>query len=513
MNLPITDKAVKTATIGIIIYLVCFGIAMAIFPIRPFWNDEWRLVYNIKVKSIPQLWGTLDLLQQCPRVYLSLLKIITSPFDYSYTALRTPALVLSVMSIFLCFHLKKKIYPQSTIYSYLFILVLMSSQTFTDYIVQVKHYEMDIFLALLSLWQLLVLLRISKGEEVRKFNYFLLCLSLLVAPFFSYIYPITIAPVFPIILLSTLVTLRNHPPSNKTKWLLSLYFPLFIVFVSILIFYFIDVKQLMADNLMYMSYWEMLGNKQLKNPFLFNIWELFALVGAGFVYEIIFGILGLCSFSYAVYSLAKTKKWVYVNMDYCKLYAVLLLLLTLGFIFTDKLIGGVARLTAFTVPSIALLIVAFLTDIKVVYHKIKLANTIATLLFLGLFGNILSSFINWVTYPEYKNRIETYWRMGDAIKLARLHQAPLLVTDGVFGDKIEENAPMPGKIRTNTITGDANMTGEVLIIDHPEYKLSDPIIIYLMPDMKWADQYVKQLPSEYKSAIVFDGIVMRKVDR
>ena len=480
---------------------------MAIFPIRPFWNDEWRLVYNIKFKSIPQLWGTLDLVQQCPRVYLTVLKIITSFFDYSYTALRTPALVLSVASILLCFHLKKKIYPQSTIYSYLFILVLMSSQTFTDYIVQVKHYEMDIFLSLLSLWQLIVLLQISKGEAVGKYTYLLLCFSLLIAPFFSYIYPITIAPIFPIILLSTFVSIHNYPPKNKAKWLFTLYFPLFVVFVSTLIFYFIDVRQLMADNSMYMSYWEMMGNKELKNSFLFNIWELFALVGSGYVYEIIFGILGIFSFSFALYSLVKRKKLTYVNEDYYKIYVILLLVITLGFIFCDKLIGGVARLTAFTVPSIAMLIVAFLTDLKTAYYKTKLANTLATILFLGLFGNILSTCINCFTYPEYKNRIETYWRIGDAIKEARVQKAPLLITQGVLGDKMEEHAPMPGKIQTDNFTG-PNVMAKVAIIDHPEYKHKDTIIIFPIPDMKWADEYVKQLPIEYKSAIVFDGITI-----
>lgn len=512
MKLSVTDKAIKTATIGIIIYLICFGIAMAIFPIRPFWNDEWRLVYNIKFKSILQLWGTLDLVQQCPRVYLSALKIFTSFFDYSYTALRTPALVLSVASIFLCFHLKKKIYPQSTIYSYLFILVLMSSQTFTDYIVQVKHYEMDIFLSLLSLWQLLILLRISRAEVVGKYSYLFLCFSLLIAPFFSYIYPITIAPVFPIILLSTIVSLRKNLTSNKVRWLFRLYFPLFIVFVSILIFYFIDVKQLMADNAMYMSYWEMMGNKELKNPFLFNVWELFALVGSGLVFEIIFGILGIFSFSYAVYSLAKRKKWTYVIEDYLKLYAILLIIITLGFIFFDKLIGGVARLTAFTVPSIAMLIVTFLTDLKANYHKTKLANTLATILFLGLFGNILSTCINCFTYPEYKNRIETYWRIGDAIKEARVQKVPLLITQGVLGDKIEEHALMPGKIQTDNFTG-ANVMAKVAIVDHPEYKHNENLIIFPIPDMKWADEYVKQLPMEYKSAIVFDGITILQRNR
>ena len=305
-----TEKVVKTATIGIIIYLVCFGIAMAFFPIRPFWNDEWRLIYNLKFKNVSQLWGTLDLLQQCPRVYLTALKQITSYFDYNYISLRVPALVIGVASIFVIFHLKKKIYSGSGVYGYLFILILISSQTFTDYLVQVKQYEMEILLCLLALWQLMALLEICEEGPGNKYKYLLLCFSFLVAPFFSYTYPIAIAPIIPVIILSSVISLKNKQ-RNKTQFLLSLYLPLVIVSVSIVIFYFIDVKQLMADNRMYLSYRRMLGHGKGENHFIEYFWNLFALVGSGFIFEIIFGMLGIASFFYGIYILFKIK-----NLDF-----------------------------------------------------------------------------------------------------------------------------------------------------------------------------------------------------
>src|SRR5690606_12744675 len=121
-NMP---KIARIALIAAVVYLLVFGLAQAFFPIRPFWNDEWRLIYNIKFKNFAQLWGTLDLLQECPRVYLTLLKIISANFDYSYTALRLPPLIIGMSSIALLFFLHKKLYPQQSLISGLFILILI----------------------------------------------------------------------------------------------------------------------------------------------------------------------------------------------------------------------------------------------------------------------------------------------------------------------------------------------------------------------------------------------------
>src|SRR5690606_1839450 len=190
----------------------------------PFWNDEWRLIYNIKFKNFAQLWGTLDLLQECPRVYLTLLKIISANFDYSYTALRLPPLIIGMSSIALLFFLHKKLYPQQSLISGLFILILISSQTFTDYLVQVKQYEMDIFLALAALWQLVILLNLATHEQ-RWRIYIFLCLSLLIVPYFSYTYPIVAAPFFPIALLCFWVERRKILPVARRAFFIKLCLP------------------------------------------------------------------------------------------------------------------------------------------------------------------------------------------------------------------------------------------------------------------------------------------------
>ena len=542
MNFKNVNRVVKVATIGIVTYLLIYGIATALFPIRPFWNDEWRLIYNIKFKNVSQLWGVLDLLQECPRCYLTLLKEITSFFDYSYTSLRLPALIIGFASIFFIFHLKKKALPGGSTYSYLFILIFVSAKTFTDYITQTKQYEMELFLCLLALWQFITLLELfDKGKLDNKYTYFLLCFSFLVAPFFSYTYPISIAPVFPIIILKYIAFRKNGEQriADVGFWL-TLSLPLVIVTISTIVFYYVDVKQVMADHRMYLSYMTTY-HKCGKEYFIEDFWDLFSGVGSGFLYEIIFGIIGIAAFFYGIYKLALVKKFSYTKDEYIRLYSVFLLFATLCLFLSGKLLGGVARLTDFTVPSISILIVSFFEDLKYKYRYFKVTNVIAAVLFVGLFGNILTTCINRFTYPEYSNWIITYWNTSAALKKARLEKVPLLYTDAVRGradvkrqsifdivpilftyrvgnDTTVDRAPAPGEVRSNTIdsaqiAGTEVLCAEVILKVNPEYKVWDTIPVYLIPDTRWVGDYVKQLPTDVKSVYVCDGINYMKVDR
>jgi hypothetical protein len=241
-------------------------------------------------------------------------------------------------------------------------------------------------------------------------------------------------------------------------------------------------------------------------------------VGSGFAFEIIFGVLGIAAFVYGMYRLAKTKVNSYTTSDYIRLYAVLLLLLILGLFITGKLIGGVARLTAYAVHSISILIISLLEDLKDRYSYAKVTNIIAGILFMGLFGNIISTCINSFTYPEYGNRIKTYRNTATALKMARQGKIPIMVTEGVNGDPYEVDAAAPGRISTNNITpkqieGADTLAAEVIVKVNPEYKVWDTIPVYLVPDTKWTKEYVNQLPPEFKAAIVGDGINYRKVSR
>jgi ABC-type cobalt transport system substrate-binding protein len=478
---------------------------MAFFPIRPFWNDEWRLMYNIKFKTIPQLWGRLDLLQECPRVYLSILKIISARFDYSYLSFRLPPLLIGMGSAFFVFALMKRFFNSQSLYRFLFVLILISSQTFTDYLTQVKQYEMDIFLSLLTLWQLDVMMGMGNNEPVSKANQAVLYGSFLLVPFLSYVYPITVVP------LCALVFFQWWKKGFYfNQHTVKIILPMIMVVCSILIFYWVDVRHLMADKSMYLSY-KKAYYKGGDETFIEDIWNVFALVGSGFLFEIIFGIIGIVAFVYGIACLVGSRFLLKKKVDFLRAYAIALLLLVMLLIGTGKIIGGVARLTAYTVPSISFLIIFLLEDLKQQYRKPKLANIIAGILFLGLIGNIITTCINSFTYEDYHNRMTTYWNTSKALKESRLHKIPLLISDGVCGDPYIVPAIAPAKIESNTINqkqiqGADTLCAEAITKVNPEYKIWDTIPIYYMPDSKWLNAYFLQTPSSVKEAIVGDGI-------
>ncbi|HRO42649.1 MAG TPA: glycosyltransferase family 39 protein [Flavipsychrobacter sp.] len=508
MQIKRIEKIAKFATIGLVVYLLCFGAASVLFPIRPFWNDEWRLIYNIKFKDYEALWGRLDLLQECPRVYLSLLKFISSNFDYSYTSLRMPPFIIGVASVFLLFYLQRKFFPRRQALHYLFILILVSSQTFTDYLTQVKQYEMDIFLCLVALWQLFVLLEISREGIKNRLQYALVCIIFWAVPYLSYTYPIVVAPIYPVILLASFS--KTNFPGNRIRHFSSLYAPLVLAALSILAFYLVDVQHVMSDKNMYDSYLKVYYDGGKPNVFQ-NFWNLFALIGSGFLFEVIFGVLGIAGFGYAAYRILRKKINTFTLLDYFTVYALALLVLVLCLLFTGKIVGGVARLTAYTVPSISILIITLLEDLRAKYGFVKLSKGIAAVLFIGLAGNIITSCINTFTYSEYKRRITTYLHTAKALKEARLRNVPFLYTDGVCGDQWEVAAPVPGTISRYTITprqiaGADTVAAEVIVKVNPEYKVWDSIPLYYMPDSKWMAEYVKQLPDSLQRAMVGDGI-------
>lgn len=512
-----TQKLVRTATIGAAIYLLCFGLAMAVFPIRTFWNDEWRLLYNIKFKTFGQLWGTLDLLQQCPRTYLTVIKAITLFFDYSYSSIRFPALIIGASSILLCFFLSRKILPSHPVNKYLFILILISSGTFTDYLVQVKHYQMELFLCLLALWQLMSLLDLADGVALKKPGYLLLCFSLLAAPFFGYTYPIVVAPVFFAMLVRVLAG-TNEKGARKAPSILTFWLPFSITLFSIFLFYLVDVKQLLADKSMYYSYLRMLGREKNDPNFLADFWHLFALVGAGDIYQVVFGVTGISAFVYGIVRLARSRFRLLSREDYFRIYAILLIFLTLGLFVTGKMLGGVARLTAYTIPSIALLIVFLLGDMPFLLKLPRLSAAASVVLFGGLLGNIVSTCINTFTYPEYSSRIRIYWNCSEALKQARLHRLPMLYTEMVRGDNIPPEPGKPGKVSAHTITpeqvaGVDVLCAEVVLKVNPEYKVWDSIPLYLAPDARWTSQYLDQLPPYFTSVIANNGLDFMQMER
>lgn len=165
--------------------MIGWGLIMVIAQVKPFWVDEWRVIYNLKYKTPAMLWGPLDFLQQFPRVYLEIIKAFTDLFGYSYIALRLPSWVIGTFTIIFCYRLMNRIYGKNHFNRFLFVMILVSACTFTDYYVQIKQYTMDILLSLAALWQFIEILRLKGEKLTNNRRYFLLCASFLVVPFFQ----------------------------------------------------------------------------------------------------------------------------------------------------------------------------------------------------------------------------------------------------------------------------------------------------------------------------------------
>jgi len=503
------EKIARIATLATVSFLMAIGLYMALAQLRPFWIDEWRLIYNLKFKSAPALWEPLSLTQQFPRVYLELLKAFTSSFDYSYTSLRLPALIIATVSVFLCFSLLKSLLPPGKPTRFLFVMILVSSFTFTDYIVQAKQYEMDILLSLTAIWQLLQLLQISSIGIQSKSRYLLLCISFAIVPFFSYTYPIAAAPIF-IIVLAKVALLYKRKNKEKAPELVPTssggvgVLPLLISMVSIIIFYRIDVSQLMADKQM-IGYWQY---KMMNNPFnLLSLsekcWWLFAEVGAGFVFEILFGIVGIASFFYGLYTAFKNlfQKQLADN-DLLLLYCAILLALVIALIIAGKL-PVEPKFNAFTVPAISILIITLLNKLLQTTSTRKFATGAVAILYAGVIINIYTTCYALFFDANYARRMNIYRNTEKAIQLAQAEKLPIIINPGVaFPDQITKVYPFL-----------TNITADEVLKTFPSYKVNDSIPVYAINDLADVKEFMAQLPPDITTVLAGDGQEYRVIKR
>lgn len=450
----------------VIACMLLWGAAMACFEIKPFWHDEWRLIYNLKFKTHTTLWGDLFYTQQFPRVYLQLLKYFTEAFHYNYFSLRVPAFLVAVASVFLCWYLMNRIFYKDSPVKFLFVLILLSSNTFIEYFVQTKHYEMEIFMSLVALWQCLEIIYWDKKCSLRFLS---ISVSLLVAPFFSYTYPIAIAPFF-IIVLFQFFTIKN-----PNRYLL--FFPVLASLCGIALFYYIDVAQLMADEEMKL-FWKFRmmseGGGWLKT--FEKLWGFFAKVGAGFVFEIVFGVLGIYAFYWNVRRSICKRSAAFSASHLIICYAIGVIIVSIFLFLFGKLPLGEPKFNCFAVPALALLIVKTLEAYLQKEATRKYAVFIAVVIYLAVIGNIFSSMINTFTLPEYAKRMTIYHATEKAIATAQKNKLPILVTVNVaFPDDL--NSYMPGM---------EIMSAASVLKTFPAYDVQQAIPVYSIEKMATA---------------------------
>ncbi len=104
-------KIFRLLSIITLVFIMCWGLLLVAIQIKPFWVDEWRVIYNLKYKNAAAIFGPLDFMQQFPRVYLVLIKLFTSFFDYSYFTLRLPSFLVGTFTIIFSYRLMRKMYP------------------------------------------------------------------------------------------------------------------------------------------------------------------------------------------------------------------------------------------------------------------------------------------------------------------------------------------------------------------------------------------------------------------
>ena len=491
------EKIVRIATVATLSFMVCWGLVSVLAEIRPFWVDEWRIIYNLKFKSAANLWGPLDFMQQFPRVYMQIIKAFTSAFNYSYICLRLPSYIIGSFSMVFCYRLMNKIFPAVHFNKFLFVMILVSCSTFTLYFVQIKQYTMDILLSIIAIWQLIELLNLQPAKKLSIARYLLLCLSFLIVPFFSYIYPVAIAPAFIVIFIHSIHVIKD-PINGKAKFLLRQWFPLFLCTVSICVFYLIDVSQLLADQGMRQWWGELLLEKGFSWGFFFyTIFNLFAEIGSGLIFWILFGALGSAAFLYSIYSCTRglfenktgTHGWL-------RLYSTLLLVLVFILFLTKKLPVGEPRLNAFTIPSISILIIYFLDQLKQKKIGSKISWGISTLLYVGLIGNIYTTFFAAITGPAYAKEMNIYKSTEKAILLAQSKKIPIFITPGVaYPYEKTRNLPF-----NNTVPGDW------VLKSFPAYDPANSIPVYPINNLNNMKEIIDQLPSNIKEVIAGDGI-------
>ncbi len=493
----LNEGLLRLAILAVLLVLAADGLVNTFFFTHPFWVDEWRIIYNLKTKNITGLWQGLDFMQQFPRAYLSCFKVFAQVFDYSYSALRLPSFIVGCCAIGLAWRLMRRMYPAGLLLQYLFPLIIASSVPFTKYFVQTKQYTMDMLLCLLAVWQLLELRRLLVTDGGAKpVRYALACASLAIAPFFSYTYAIAVAPLY---LLAPLFALRG---SAARPWQIMV--PLLCGLCGIAAVYMADVRQLLADQGM-KTFWKCNFSTSLGiGGILDNLFAAFAHAGSGYVFEIIFGVLGVAGFIKGIMNLpAMVQKTIPGIKDLAVAYATLMLSLVFLLFLAGKLPLGESRLNAFLIPSVALLIIDLLaTPPRPVLQRIP--SGIAVVLFLGVAGNIFTTIIGNYTEDTLPKEREIYFGMAAAIRKAEGLHLPILATPAVAWP-YDDALNLPDTLHT--------VPGDWILKTHPAYHMALAIPVYAIPTAGGATAWMDTASLKPKGVVLCDGANYTVVSR
>ncbi len=520
------NKSVRIITWSMMGVMLVYGIMVVAARLIPFGVDEWRLIYNIKFKNAAELLGPLDFVQQFPRTYLEVIKSFSGAFDYSYFSLRLLPFTAGAGCILFSYRLMQKMYKEDQPSRYLFVLLLIGSPAFFEYIIQVKQYTMDILLSLVALRQLLALHDIATGKKQDTGAYLLLCISFLAAPFLSYTYSIVVVPVIGVAMLHCVQLVRNNTAGLKPV-LLRMWLPIVCLLVAIGVFYKLDAAQLLKDDKMHF-YWRYMMMQDGFDIVLLGkaLYNLFALGGSGLVFEIIAGgmsIVGIgIALAHCIGSLRK-KEWLaedYVMWYSAGLVALVLVLFTLG-----KLPIGERRLNSFILPVTGVLIIGVIGRMKQAVALSKWGEGLVVLLVLASVGSVVSSPVNELTSDKRRNTLLIYEHTEKAIEIATAKHLPLFITPGIASPYQQiinyphtnvvatELCVLPGSRDAACGSLGDNIPGDWILKTFPAYKVTSHLPVYAIGAMADVPACMQQLPPGVTSVMAGDGINFSEVKR
>jgi hypothetical protein len=474
-----TETVARSVTLGTAAFFIVAGAVTVFFEIKPFWLDEWFLIDNLKFKSAWELWGRLDHVQQFPRLYLQLLDWFAASLDYSYAALRLPSFLVHTLGILVCYRLSARLFSDRRLDRYLWVLIFISFKTSIQYFVQVKQYTMEMALGVVGLWQLLSLLETAKGNRKNPWAYALLCASFVVVPFFSYTYPIVVAPAIAVVLGLEVLGNKRLP---RPRVLI----PVFLATASIAAFYLIDARQVLQDSGM-QNYWQgfMMSNG-FKMGLLKHVFVLFFNLGTGALFGTVLGLLGISGW---VFATARAVRLFGTPGDDCKapfvLYSVLLTWMMVGLFLAGKLPLGSDRLNAFATPALGILALFGVHRLRQFEILRKVMPAATMFLILGVAGNIYVATIRELTSTVHEQQLSIYRNVAAGIETARTENLPILATPQIaypFADQVQ---------------------GDWVLKTHPKYRKSEMLLVCPVNDERAALRALRDLAAP--KAVLING--------
>ncbi len=263
----------------LVLFVILIETYQVIFTVKPFWLDEWFIIYNLKFNRTDEIFRDLDYSQQFPRILLYSINKFSGYFNYSYQALRIPSFVAMTAAIYIYIRISSKIYIDP-LNKWVTVLCILSFKTVSQYFIQTKHYSFEILFAVLIIYQLIYITRAVKNHKI-EVNYVISTLLIPVGFFCSYTYPILIVPALVVLLIQIKI---------KSSYYIGI-IPLVLSLISLLTAYSLDYSHVLSDSEM-QSYWHSkIFSRANWQTGLSNIWIFFSNVGAGLVFEYLLGSL------------------------------------------------------------------------------------------------------------------------------------------------------------------------------------------------------------------------------